>query len=147
MLAVVMGLGLASSGEVHAKPSAWSTICRHVVQPRETITCIARGYGVSPSAIASFNGITNPNLITIGQVLAIPSAYASLPAGPVCPRQCPPCTPACSCVAYHTVVRGESLYRIGLRYGVSMWRIAECNRITNLNLIRVGDVLCIPSVP
>jgi hypothetical protein len=27
---------------------------------------------------------------------------------------------------------------------VSMWRVARCNEIFNLNLIRVGQVLCIP---
>jgi hypothetical protein len=40
---------------------------------------------------------------------------------------------------------GENLYRISLRYGVSMWRIAQCNSIYDLNYIRVGDVLCIPA--
>jgi len=28
-----------------------------------------------------------------------------------------------------------------------MWRIAECNGIYNLNYIRAGDVLCIPTDP
>jgi LysM repeat protein len=145
ILGVALSLTLVTSSAVSASPLAWTTICHHVVQPRETIYCIARAYGVSPSAIVSHNGISNPNWITSGQVLAIPDAYTSLPSGPSCPRQCGPYTPACSCTTTHTVARGESLYRIGVRYGVSMWRIAECNRITNLNLIHTGTVLCIPA--
>jgi hypothetical protein len=39
---------------------------------------------------------------------------------------------------------GETLTGISLWYGVSMWHIAECNGIYNLNYIRSGDVLCIP---
>ena len=45
---------------------------------------------------------------------------------------------------YHVVQRGENLYRIGLRYGVSLWSIAQANGITNVNLIRTGQVLLIP---
>jgi hypothetical protein len=50
----------------------------------------------------------------------------------------------CTCESYHTVARGGNLYRISLLYGVSMWRIADCNRILNLHLIQAGTVLCIP---
>jgi hypothetical protein len=39
---------------------------------------------------------------------------------------------------------GENLFRISLRYRVSMWAIAEANGIHNLNYIRAGQVLCIP---
>lgn len=141
---VVVSVLLLTTAFVEARPRAWTTICRHVVQPRESVYSIARAYGVSPSAIATHNLLSKPSLIYMGQVLAIPNAYATLPSGPTSPRQCQP-VGSCTCRAYHTVVTGESLYRIGARYGVSMWRIAECNKISNLNLIRVGDVLCIPT--
>jgi LysM repeat protein len=101
---------------------------------------------VSPSAIAVHNGIANPSLIYPGQVLAIPNAYASVPAGPTCAAQdgAPSVPTGCGCVAYHTVYAGENLYRISLHHGVNMWHIARCNEIFNLHYIRVGDVLCIP---
>ncbi|MFO7536638.1 MAG: LysM peptidoglycan-binding domain-containing protein [Chloroflexota bacterium] len=44
----------------------------------------------------------------------------------------------------HTVARGESLYRIGLQYGVSWVRLAQFNNITNPNRITVGQQLRIP---
>ena len=115
------------------------------MQSGETLYCIARAYGVDPYAIATQNGILNPNIIHVGQVLAIPAVYKSLPAGRVCPRQFDGGTPTPpTCRWYHTVVWGENLYRIALRYGVSMWAIAEVNGITNLSLIYAGQVLCIP---
>jgi LysM repeat protein len=119
-------------------------ICYHTVRPGETLFCIGRGYGVDPYAIAIRNSIVNPNLIYPGQVLAIPDAPRLLPSGPVCAPQCGGPTPVPSCRWYHTVVWGENLYRISLRYGVSMWAIAEANYIFNLHYIRAGQVLCIP---
>jgi len=117
----------------------------HTVRPGETLFCIGRAYGVDPYAIARRNGILNPNAIRAGQVLAIPNAPRLLPPGRVCPRQFGGATPTPSpCRWHHTIVWGENLYRISLRYGVSMWAIAEANNILNLNFILAGQALCIP---
>jgi LysM repeat protein len=146
-ISVLVLIMLILTGAVaQAKPNEWTTICNHVVQHGETIYCIARAYGVDPWTIASYNGVVNPNRIYPGQVLEIPDAYAAVPAGPTCAAQCgtgP--TPSCTCAHNHTVVAGENLYRISLHYGVSMWRVAECNHILNLNYVRTGDTLCIPA--
>jgi LysM repeat protein len=48
------------------------------------------------------------------------------------------------CSTYHTVARGETLYRIGLKYGVSWKLIAEANKLKDANKIYTGQVLCIP---
>jgi LysM repeat protein len=116
----------------------------HTVRPGETLYCIGRAYGVDPYAIASQNSILNPSIIHAGDVLAIPNAPRGLPPGRVCPRQFDGGTPPPACRWYHTVVLWENLYRIALRYGVSMWTIAEANHLFNLNYIRAGQVLCIP---
>ena len=149
VLLIVLGLLLLSSVPVYAQPQASGIIVNHVVRSGETIYCIARAYKVSPVAIIRTNLIPHPNRIYPGQVLAIPNVPATLPPGPVCARQDhptpPPPPPACVCAWYHTVVRSDTLSRIALTYRVNMWRIAECNRIHNLNYIRAGDVLCIPS--
>lgn len=146
ILTVVLTLFLLTAPAAQAKPDECSIICYHVVRPGETVFCIARAYGVDPWAIVAQNGIVNPNTVYPGTVLAIPNVYASIPPGPTCTPQCPPWPGyPCTCAFYHTVVSGENLYRISLLYGVSMWRIAECNGIYNLNYIRAGDVLCIPA--
>lgn len=116
----------------------------HTVQPGETLFCVGRAYGVDPYAIASQNGILNPSIIHAGKVLAIPNVLRSLPSGRVCLRQFDGSTPPPACRWYHTIAPRENLYRISLRYGVSMWAIAEANHILNLNYIRAGQVLCIP---
>jgi LysM repeat protein len=45
----------------------------------------------------------------------------------------------------HTVVTGDNLFRIALRYGSTVEAIAAANGITNVSLIRVGQVLTIPN--
>ena len=45
----------------------------------------------------------------------------------------------------HVVQRGETLYSIARRYGVSMWTIAQANGIANPNRIYVGQRLVIPT--
>jgi peptidoglycan endopeptidase LytE len=45
----------------------------------------------------------------------------------------------------HVVQPGENLYRIALRYGVTVHALAAYNGISNVTLIRVGQVLRIPT--
>lgn len=60
----------------------------HTVQPRETLFCLGRGYGVLPGAIAAANNLDAAAPLTIGQRLAIPAAqWTTIAAGPVCGPQ------------------------------------------------------------
>lgn len=45
----------------------------------------------------------------------------------------------------HVVQSGESLYSIATYYGVNMYTLARYNGIANVNVVRVGQVLRIPS--
>ncbi len=104
----------------------------HTVQPGERLFSIARLYNVNPYAIAQLNGIPAPYLIYPGQTLKIPGT-GSIPA---------PLPP--SGATTYTVLPGDSLFRIALRFGKSMQAIAAANGITNYNLIYPGQVLKIP---
>jgi len=44
----------------------------HVVQQGETLSEIARMYGVTMDELAQANGLDNPNAISVGQALVIP---------------------------------------------------------------------------
>ncbi|MBI5354699.1 MAG: LysM peptidoglycan-binding domain-containing protein [Chloroflexi bacterium] len=146
---------------------AGGTLGTHVVRWGETLYCIGRAYGVSPYAIASSNGIWWPYVIFPSQSLTIPNVvWSPIPTGPVCPKQftatasgtatpvptsvtpTPTGTatpvPPSGCRATYTVVAGDNLFRIGLRYGVSYTEIARVNNIPNPRLIFVGQQLCIP---
>lgn len=59
------------AGTVLVIPGGEGPAGGHVVQPGETLSAIAARYGVSTSALAEANGITNPNLIRAGQHLRV----------------------------------------------------------------------------
>ncbi len=56
----------------------------HVVQPGDTVFSIANLYGISVGNLITFNNISNPNLIYVGQALQIPSGLPLTP-GPLTP--------------------------------------------------------------
>jgi LysM repeat protein len=124
ILAAVLILGLLTTTVGSAAPPAYGPIY-HCVRYGETLFSIGRLYGVNPYAIASANGIPNPNRIYAGQWLLIPT-YS-----PYYPR-------------IHVVAYGETILSIARWYGVSPWAIAQANGIWNLNYIYAGQRLVIP---
>lgn len=146
VLTLVLLLLVLTAQAASAAPARWAILGYHEVKSGETLFCVGRAYGVDPWAIAYQNGIVNPSRIYPGMRLAIPDAYRALPPGPTCvPQFGPPTPPPCTCATYYTIQTGDTLTRIGIRFGVSPWRIAECNGIYNMNYIRAGDTLCIPT--
>lgn len=141
-----------------AQPSTCALQGHHVVRAGETLYSIGRAYATQPTFISSCNGIVNPSRIFIGTRLGIPTAaWTQIPAGPVAVRQFTPGSPPpapgptpgptpvpATCRFYHTVQRGETLTRISIRYGSTIWAIGRANRINNLNIIFAGQVLCVP---
>lgn len=57
-------------------PACGSSVT-HTVQPGENLFRIAQRYGTSINAIASANGLANPNQIVVGQTLVIPCGVDS----------------------------------------------------------------------
>src|SRR5262245_56683633 len=108
----------------------------HVVQPGENLFRISLKYNVSITAIAQRNGITNVNLIFVGQSLVIPGTTGGTGNPP--PQ---PTTPPQSNVGTYTVVGGDTLSRIAARFGTTWQAIASLNNIANPNLIFAGQVL------
>jgi LysM repeat protein len=96
----------------------------HIVQRGETLSSIARRYGVTVAALMAYNSLTSTT-IYVGQHLLIPGGGS---------------TP----VVYHTVQRGETLFSISRRYGVTVQAIRAANGLSS-NLIYVGQRLIIPT--
>ena len=94
----------------------------YTVQSGDTLSSIAAKFGTNYQALASLNGISNPNLIYVGQVLRV---NGSANAGSV----------------YYTVRAGDNLSAIASRYGTSYQSIAALNGLSNPNLIYAGQTL------
>lgn len=116
----------------------------HVVAPGENLYRISLRYGVSMSAIAQANSISNLNLIFAGQRLTIPTGGGTNPT-PAPGTPVPTAQPPVSNFTEYTVQRGDTLARIAARFGTTWQTIAQANNISNPNLIFAGTKLRIPS--
>lgn len=154
-------------------PAPPSSDTMHVVQLGDTVDKIARRYGVSASAIVRANGITNADLIWVGQKLIIPgsaltaspmpyaspvpsaspvSGVTSVPSATPAANATPLVTPAPAPTAtpkptvaptIHVVQAGETLSGIAQRYGTTVAALVEANGLGSADLIRVGMRLLI----
>ncbi len=114
----------------------------YVVQPGDTLRRIALRFNTTVSALAQLNGITNVNYIQVGQRLTVPGS-APAPT-PVPPTSAPGPTATPAQARTYRVQPGDTLYRIALRFGVSMRGLQQANGITDPNRIFWGQVLTIP---
>lgn len=95
----------------------------YVVQYGDTLSEIAQEYGTTVATLASINNIQNVNLIYVGQIIKIPSSSYDMSH------------------RLYVVKRGDTLWGISRRFGVSIAKIVMLNRIANPNLIYPGNVL------
>jgi len=95
----------------------------YTVQRGDTLTALARRFGVSVQALAQENNISNTSHITVGQHLCIPNAG-------------PAPTPG-----HYTVQRGDTLTAIARRFGTTVRALQQINHLGNANQIYVGQVL------
>lgn len=110
------------------------------VQAGDTLSKLARANGTTVDALVKANGISNPNLIFVGQQLQT-EGTANVAASAQ-----PAATPAASAPAAtangtYTVKAGDTLNRIAAANGTSVAALAAANGIQNINLISVGQVL------
>ena len=129
---ILVGQVLVIPGSGSTSGAAPAATVVHVVAPGETLSGIAARYGTSSSALASANGITNRNLVRIGQRLTVPSGSGGGGG-------------ATSAPASHVVSRGETLASIAARYGTTVGAFVSANGLSNPNLVRIGQQLAVPA--
>lgn len=105
-------------------PTRNQTVFRYTVQRGNTLWAISRRFGVTVAALVEENQIQNPNLIYPGQVLRIPDRDVRS--------------------FRYEVRRGDTLWAISRRFGVTVAQLVEQNAIQNPDLIYPGQILRIP---
>ena len=111
----------------------------HTVLAGETLGVISERYGVSVDEIAAANNLTDVNTLSAGQQLIIPVP------GTVSAPATDDGTTAPTAETTHTVLAGENLFRIGLRYGFTVEQLASHNGIADPTRIDVGHIIRIPA--
>ena len=110
---------------VNGKLGATSQGQTYTVQSGDTLSGIASAYGTSWQHLAELNGLSDPNVIYPGQVLAVDGS-----------------APAPAAQTY-TVQSGDTLSGIASAYGTSWQRLADINGIENPDMIYAGQVITI----
>lgn len=96
MLAGILWVSPLGSSSVYA-----DEVIYHVVRPGESLSSIARKYGVNYMTLARYNGIRNANLLRVGQRLRIPVSGSISPSPtPVATRKASPATNATTSSAH-----------------------------------------------
>ena len=100
--------------------------------------------------LATYNGISNPRMIRVGQKIVIPgngNTAENAPKPEIAPEpQAVQAQPAPAQDTYYTVVSGDTLSKIATKFNVpgGYMTIANANGIRNPNVINVGQKLRIP---
>ncbi|HOB89227.1 MAG: LysM peptidoglycan-binding domain-containing protein [Bacillota bacterium] len=125
----------------------------YIVQPGDTLALIAQRFGSTVQSIVSTNNISDPNLIFVGQVLQIPVAGApptatppTTPAPPT-PAPTPPSITVPDGFRLYIVQPADTLAELARRFGTTVQVLVSVNRIPDINLITVGQVLFVPIRP
>lgn len=107
----------------------------HVVQPGETLERIAALYNLTADALAAQNSIADPSGFYVGLTLFVTPGTQPPPAAES-DTAAPPFV--------HTILRGETLFRIATQYGTTVNELATVNGISDPETIYAGQQLIIP---
>lgn len=143
----------------------------YVVKRGDTLWNIANRYRVPMAPIIAANGLSNPNVLVVGEALVIPvgdTVYLVQPGDTLWsiarqygvsvsfllqhnsiadPNRLFPGQAIYIPVTQHRVMPGETLWSIAQRYGIPVEALIQANDIANPNRIYPGMVLVIPREP
>lgn len=110
----------------------------YTVKSGDTLSAIASKYGTTYQKLAEYNGIANPNLISVGQKIKIPGKSSTPQTGATSKPE------ATTAETVYTVKSGDTLSAIAKKYGTTYQKLAAYNKISNPNKISVGQKIKIP---
>ncbi len=121
--------GISAGDDLEDNEDSETVPTTYTVASGDSLWSIANRFGVTVNDLKSANGLTS-NLLSVGQVLIIPTAGSSTPGSPT--------------YNTYTVASGDSLWSIANRFGTTVDTIKTLNNLTS-NLLSIGQVLQIPN--
>jgi len=134
-------------------------ICKdvHTVQSGDTLYTISQNYNVHLGLLMRVNRIINPYNLRIGVKLCIPVLADEMPMPEILPEPMPEAPPILmpenrppmqrpSSVGgtVYTIARGDTLYMIAKKRGISLKQIMDANPDIDPYNMMVGDRISIP---
>jgi LysM repeat protein len=105
----------------------------------DTISRIARAYGVSTAAVLKANGLSPSSIIYPGQRITIPGRIVTAAS------QAPATASTASAATSWTVRPGDTVTAIAKRFGVSVRAVLTANGLSASSIIYPGQRVAIPS--
>lgn len=121
---IYAGTELRVPAAIASAPAAASA--SYTVRSGDTLGGIAARAGTSIAALVQLNGITNPNLVRVGQVLKLPAPRSGSAPAP----SAPPVTTPTGGATTHVVVAGDTVSGIAARYGITQAQLIAANGLT-----------------
>ncbi len=114
------------------------------IQPGDTLATIAEQFGTTTAAIQRLNGIADPSILQVGDILRIPVTSERVAATtdedglPIEEEELPG--------EPYTIQSGDTLIDIGVAFGIDYLEIAAHNNLTEFESenLQVGQVIIIP---
>jgi murein DD-endopeptidase MepM/ murein hydrolase activator NlpD len=107
----------------------------YVMRAGDTLPALAKRFGTTWRELVRLNQFLSPHVTYQGQVIQVPAVQTSTGTdihSPVAEG------------ALHTVQPNDTLFRLGIRYGISQWSLATKSQIANPALIYPGQELIVP---
>ncbi len=111
----------------------------YTVEKGDTLYGIGRRFGVSVDNICKANDMDKNSCLQIGQVLDIPTSANTTNSENV--------AKADKKYEIYTVKKGDSLFRIGLEYDLTVTQLANYNSLDENKSLQIGQELKIPVAP
>lgn len=108
--------------QTYEQPVAQTDGTTYIVQPGDTLSGIAARYGTTYQSLAAINGISNPDIIHVGQEIHIDGSEPTSD-------------------EYYTIQPGDTLSGIASTYGTTWQWLAEINGIDTPDLIHPGTTI------
>ena len=100
------------------------------IKAGDTLYTIGQMYNVTVQELIAANPGIDPNNLQIGQIICIPKIT---PGPPPCPGG-----------FYYTIKNGDTLFKIGQMFNVTVQQLIAANPGIDPNNLRVGQIICIP---
>lgn len=101
----------------------------YVIKAGDTFYKLAKEYNTTVAAIISANPLVDPEKLKIGETICIPTQKVH-----------PPCPEG----NYYTIKPGDTLYRIAIRYNISLDDLVHANPLLDPTRLEIGQIICIP---
>jgi LysM repeat protein len=121
---------------------------KHKVVKGDTVWALSIKYKTTVKAIIKANGLNSRATIRVGQKLTIPvkgtTVSSSGGSGGASASGGSTESPATPTTITHTVVKGDTVWGLSIKYKTSTGAIIKANNLGSNALIRVGQKLTIP---